>query len=63
MNDIKSGKEIMDDFFSQLDKIPGVDQEIAKLLVELYKTDSLTENNIINSLAELRRVETKNDKD
>ena len=35
MDEIKSGKEILDDFFHTVDEIPGVDKEITAVLKEL----------------------------
>lgn len=51
---LKSGKEILDDFFDNLEEIENVDKEIAKMLVELYKNDKLTDTNVKNELQKLR---------
>ncbi len=51
---IKSGKEILDEFFDQVDKIPGVDQEVAALLKKLYAGNKLTATNLSNALLKLR---------
>lgn len=51
---VKSGKEILDEFFDNLKKIPDVDERIANLLIELYGDDKLTQTNISNALHELR---------
>jgi hypothetical protein len=51
---IKSGKEILDEYFSTIDKIPGVDNEIAKTFLDLYRTGKFTNTNISNALATLR---------
>lgn len=58
---VKSGKEILDDFFENIDKIENVDPEIAKMLNELYNDDKLTDTNVKNELQTLR--ETDVDKD
>lgn len=62
MDEIKSGKEILDDFFKTVDEIPGVDKEIAVVLKELYNDDKLSHKNLSNALFELRE-EVKNEQD
>jgi len=39
---IKSGQEILDEFFSQLIDIEGVDQDVAKTIIKLYQEGKLT---------------------
>lgn len=51
---IKSGKEILDDFFGDIKSLTGVDKEIAEKVLELYKAGKLTSTNISNALAKLR---------
>lgn len=51
---VKSGKEILDDFFSGIEEIENVDTDIAKLLSELYQNDRLTDTNVKNELQKLR---------
>lgn len=51
---VKSGKEILDDFFSGIENIENVDCEIAKMLAKLYKEGSLTEKSVKNELDKLR---------
>jgi len=58
---VKSGKEILDDFFENIDRIKNVDPEIAKMLSKLYNDDKLTDTNVKNELQTLR--ETDVDKD
>lgn len=53
-NEIKSGKEILDDFFDNVEEIPGVDKEITSVLIELYREDKLTSNNLSNALFKQR---------
>ncbi len=53
-NKVKSGKEIVDDFFKNIENIDGVDKEIAKMLASLYENDKLTEINVKNELPKLR---------
>lgn len=52
-NKVKSGKEILDDFFTNIEKIPNVDQDIAKMLKDLYGQNKLTDTNVKNELPNL----------
>lgn len=52
---VKSGKEILDDFFKDIENIENVDKDIAKNLYDLYKSNKLTEKAVINKLEELRK--------
>jgi hypothetical protein len=58
---IKSGKEILDDFFNTIEQIPEVDSKLASRLKELYRENKLTSTNLSNALSELRE-EAQNDK-
>jgi hypothetical protein len=51
---VKSGKEILDDFFNGIEKIENVDSDIAKMLERLYQEDKLTDTNVKNELQQLR---------
>jgi hypothetical protein len=51
---VKSGKEILDDFFNGIEEIENVDTGIAKMLSELYQNDKLTDTNVKNELQKLR---------
>jgi len=51
---VKSGKEILDDFFNDIEEIENVDTDIAKILSELYQNDKLTDTNVKNELQKLR---------
>ncbi len=61
-NMIKSGKEILDDFFNTIEQIPNVDCKIASKLKELYCNNKLTPTNLSNALSKLRE-DAQNDKD
>ena len=50
---IKSGKEILDEFFSEITKIPNVDKRIAEALQTLYKEQKFTDKQITNALQSL----------
>ncbi len=51
---VKSGKEILDDFFDGIEEIENVDKDIAKMLSKLYEEDKLTDTNVKNELQKLR---------
>ena len=51
---VKSGKEILYDFFNGIEEIENVDTDIAKMLSELYQNDKLTDTNVKNELQKLR---------
>ncbi len=53
-NEVKSGQEILDDFFETLESIKGVDLKISQLITKLYNEDSLTDRSIKNGLEQLR---------
>ena len=61
---VKSGNEILDEFFSELSELPDVDKEIADTLLDLYRKGTLTHRRLANALQELREEETDDeDKD
>lgn len=51
---VKSGQEILDDFFSQITSIDGVDQEVANTVLKLYQEGKLTNTNLSNELSKIR---------
>jgi len=53
-NQVKSGKEILDDFFKEIESIENVDKSIAQSLASLYQQDKLTDANVKNELQKLR---------
>lgn len=53
-NEVKSGKEILDDFFKEIENIPNVDKAIAQSLATLYEQGKLTDTNVKNELHTLR---------
>lgn len=52
---VKSGKEILDDFFKNIQKIKNVDKSLAQSLVNLYAQGKLTDANLKNELQQLRK--------
>lgn len=59
-NKVKSGKEILDEFFKKIAAIENVDEKIANGLAELYSNGKLTDKNVVN---ELQKIRQQNDKD
>lgn len=55
---VKSGKEILDDFFNEISSIENVDNTIAKSLSELYRNGKLTDKSVVN---ELQKIRTENE--
>ena len=47
---IKSGKEVIDEFFSEIYNIDNVDEKTVEALVSLYNEGKLTDKNIQNVL-------------
>ena len=53
-NKVKSGKEILDDFFTNISKIKNVDNGLAESLSNLYNQGKLSDTNVKNELSNLR---------
>lgn len=58
---IKSGKEVLDDFFAEIKNENGLDHETISAILELYNNGKLTDKNLTNALSELRE-DNKNGK-
>jgi Glu-tRNA(Gln) amidotransferase subunit E-like FAD-binding protein len=54
---IKSGKDVIDEFFSEIYNIENVDEKTVQVLVTLYSEDNLTDKSIQNALDELLQQE------
>lgn len=52
--EIKSGKEILDNFFEEIATLPNVDKNVVNIITDLYKEGKLTEKYISNALLALR---------
>jgi len=61
MSEVKTGKQILDEFFKDINEIPGVDKKLANKLKELYESEKLTDTNIKNMLDKLIDEELKNE--
>jgi hypothetical protein len=60
--EVKSGQEILDDFFESIESIEGVDSKISEMISNLYKEGTLTEAKIKNELQQLRIQEQNENK-
>ncbi len=58
-NKIKSGKEVIDDFFAEILNIEGTDESTVAKLIELYGENKFTDSNIQNALEELKQEAIK----
>lgn len=58
---VKSGEEIVNDFFNAIEGIKGVDENIAKMLSVLYKEGKLSDINVKNELQKLREQDGNKD--
>lgn len=47
---IKSGKDVIDDFFAEIFNIPDLHEKTVQKLITLYSTGKLTETNLQNAL-------------
>lgn len=56
-NNIKSGKEVIDEFFSEIYNVENVDKTTVDVLVSLYKKTKLTDTNIQNALDDILQKE------
>ena len=52
--EIKSGKEILDEFFERIESDKELDQDTVAAIVELYRSGRLTDTGLTNALSELR---------
>ncbi len=63
--DIKSGKQVLDEFFSEIMDIDGIDKKTVAKLSSLYSEGKLTDTNIQNALGQLlqEELDTTGEKD
>lgn len=61
-NEIKSGKEILTEFFSDLEKDDSLDSNTVAAVILLYKEGKFSDRNIANALSQLRE-DQDSDKD
>jgi len=54
---IVSGKEILDNFFNEIEHMPNMNQKLASALKILYQDNKFTDTNLSNKLLDLRNEE------
>jgi hypothetical protein len=65
-DNIKSGKDVLDEFFSEILNVPGTHEKTLEKLISLYSMGKLTDTNLQNALdeiisEEISEVEKEND--
>ncbi len=58
---IKSGQEILDEFFNEIANIEGVEQDVANIVINLYREGKLTNTNLSNELAKIQEEKLSED--
>ena len=58
---IKSGQELLDEFFSDITNLRGVDHDTAHLIMHLYVDGKLTATNIANALQLAREADNRSE--
>ena len=53
-DDIKSGKQILDEFFIEIDNMSDVDANVVYTIIDLFETGKLSDKNLSNALLDLR---------
>jgi len=51
---VKSGKEILNEFFANISSLEKVDKELAESLASLYHQGKLTDTNVKNEIQKIR---------
>lgn len=64
-DEIKSGKQVIDEFFAEIMNIKGVDKKTVEKLTSLYSEGKLTDTNIENAMGQLfqEELDTTEEKD
>ena len=52
---VKSGRELLDEFFTAITDIEGVEKEVAIVVRNLYREGKLTDTNLSNELDRIRK--------
>lgn len=56
-DEIKSGKDVIKEFFSEILNLEGIEPKTVERLVKLFQENKLTDSNIQNALEELKQAE------
>lgn len=57
---IKSGNAVIEEFFSEIMNIEGIEENSVSSIVSLYSEGKLTDKNVLNALDELVQKELSN---
>ncbi len=55
---IRSGQEVLDEFFTEIASMDGVDNDVANIVINLYRDGKLSDTNLSNELARIREEKT-----
>ncbi len=61
--EIKTGKDVIREFFEQIKGVPNTHEDTVSAIVGLYNDTKMTESQIQNSLDEILRLELQNIED
>lgn len=61
-DEIKSGKEILDEFFREIKDISDIEESVVDKIIKLYNSENLSQKYLENALLELRE-KADNDED
>ena len=56
---IRGGQEVLDEFFTEIANMEGVDQDVASIVINLYREGKLSDTNLSNELARIREEKNK----
>ena len=59
-NKIKSGQDVIEDFFAEIHNVPNADENTIDILVSLYSENKFTEKNIQNALDKQMQIDLNN---
>jgi len=51
---LKSGQEVVDEFFKEISTMEKLDKKIVEVLIKLYRENKLTNTNLSNEIACIR---------
>jgi len=55
--EVKTGGQILDEFFRELSQLEGVDPQVAQVLTDLYRSGDLNRDAILSALAKVRATQ------
>ncbi len=56
---IRSGREVLEEFFAEIASIDGVDNDVANIVINLYREGKLSDTNLSNELMGIREEKNK----